>query len=161
AFGCSKSKTSAGDGSVPSALRVEPSDVELTVTDSAAATIDFKVIAIMNDGSELDVSSLAAWRIDDDRLGSFVSSSQFSAPGPRGGQGVIEVDYAGLSARASIRVIVQTSKSVANAPVDANTAFNVPAVPHPSNAFAFSYPSDHAMVPKNLVPMEIQFDAPG
>jgi hypothetical protein len=144
-------------------LRIAPQNPVLVVTNGVPAAQDFELFGTpAATGVEEKIAANVLWRTNDDRIGAFSSETtpRYTANGDRSGTAVIEAHVMMMVVSTSIRVELAMVHTENGAPNDAETKFTGPAVNDPARAASIVYPNDRAMIPKNLVPMLIQWDAP-
>jgi WD40 repeat protein len=143
-------------------LRIDPPNATITVSNGAAAAADFVLHAVDNQGADNVVSAGALWRTDDNAIGGFSSETapHYVANGNRAGVATIHALYNGLKANATVRVVLATSRMEAGAPGNADSLFGGPVSSDPATSPSIVYPPDGVVIPKNLVPMVLQWDAP-
>lgn len=152
----------AGAPSGPTALRIAPDNPTLRVVDGVPAELELELFATGATGIETRVESGAIWRAEDDRIGAFADERQprFSAASPsRAGRTAISAFFGGLSAQTTITVERSIVRSEGGAPIDAPMRFGGAPGQDPARAPAIVYPVEQVLIPKNLAPMTVQWDA--
>ena len=158
----------AGDGGglvspTLSKLVISPAALQLVVKGNTAVVQPFTVAGTFSDGHTEDVTSQAAFSIDDARLGTFVSGSSFTSGTAIGGTSFVRARVGTTSA--STGITVKLERSVSDSPPAASGLPPVPATPETKFGGAVDgtykpkivYPNDGVMVPPNVGPTEIHF----
>lgn len=144
-------------------LFITPENPTLTVINGVPASIDFELYGTDQTGTDQKITSTAVlWRTNDDRLGGFAEETRphYTANGDRAGTAMIEAHFGSLNATTNVRVELSVQRTEGGAPNDAEQKFTAPRVDDPARAALVVYPANQTMIPKNLVPMELQWDAP-
>lgn len=140
----------------PVSLRLTPEGpVTLVETSSGSAQQRFELRATLEDGSERVVSDAARWSVEPLTL-ALVNGPVLKSRG-QGGMGVIRAEWRGLTATADLEIRVERMVGVndPNLPPNPADAFANP--PQAGLAPTLSYPNPGAMVPPNLISLEVHF----
>lgn len=153
-----------GDASLGpvTALRLAPADPRLEADLGVPAALDLELYASNAAGQEQRIELGAIWRADDDRIGGFLDETRgrFTANADRAGPARVTAHYAGLTAETTVRVMLRATQTAPGAPSDAATRFGGPTGQDPARVPAVAYPETQVVIPKNLLPMQVQWDAP-
>jgi hypothetical protein len=139
----------------PGSLLLTPGTATIEVIDGVVALQAFTATVLMSDGSTIDVSESALFGVDSVRLGRF-EGARFAASGVVAGPGVITAWHEGLSAQASIVVLVRDVRIGEGVPAAAAGWFDA-AGEDPALAPEVVYPSDSTLVPPNLGELDVHW----
>lgn len=146
-----------------SSYRIAPADPTVVVTNGVPASVDFELFGTLSaTGVEEKITRPVLWRTSDDRLGDFTDEStpHYTATGDRAGVATIEAHPSATPVSTTIRVELVSKHTENGAPNDAETKFTGPMINDPARTASLVYPTDSTMIPKNLVPMLMQWNAP-
>ena len=91
------------NGKAVTALTIDPAQATL-VTDGSPATLQFRALATLSDGSSADVSSSVAWGWDQPALGGVDGAGLYTATGALGGVVAVGASLGGKSGAAVLTV---------------------------------------------------------
>ena len=138
-----------GDGSITGALTIEPADAILPSDGKQPASLTYKV---SRDGA--DVTAQATLWVQDGRIGGFSGNVFSSSPGGAG-KTFVYAKLGELMAQTTLTVRVTTVVVAPGTPADAPSRFG--GADDPSRAPALVYPGDGALLPPNIVEVEVHF----
>jgi hypothetical protein len=143
-------------------LRIDPSDTTITVANGVPASADFVLHAIDNQGTDSVVHTGALWRTDDNGIGAFPdeTAAHYVANGDRAGTTTIQAIFGGAKTTATVHVRLATTRIEGGAPPNADMLFGNNIQTNPAMSPSLAYPLDGVVIPKNLVPMVLQWDTP-
>ena len=138
-------------------LTVTPGDQTLAITDLAAppVTVPYAATGHFADGSERDVTTMVAWRVDNSAPGTFSSPGQFETSRRAGGHVVVSAIAGPVTGTASrtVGVTLTVTDPTFPPPLGADQLF-VPGTPvvtaDPVRSPTLLYPSDGTMFPQGL-----------
>ncbi len=148
---------------VVEALEVRPGTATLTVRGADTPTQDFVAYGHLSDGTEAAITS-AVWSLAPTPVATIdTNTGRVTATGRAGGTVSIEAQSAGgggrlLSARATLNVNVERVVLGASLVPDVAERFAGTPVEDPSRAVGLLYPLDGAVIPNNLLPIDVQWE---
>ncbi|MBK8010586.1 MAG: PD40 domain-containing protein [Deltaproteobacteria bacterium] len=151
------------DGTIVSAtLSLEPATSAIEVAFGEPTAVDFTLWTVAPDGGRSDVTPRAVFRVEDPSMGTFSTpSNRLIVSGERASVIVVEAFYGGATAEAKVAVSLLSRTRAPGVPVDIADRFNGPnASASTATRPTLLYPEDGVVIPKNLMPMEIQWSAP-
>lgn len=138
-------------------LAVTPGDQTLAISDLAAPplTVPYAATGHFADGSERDVTTMVAWRVDNPAPGTFPTAGRFETSQRAGGHVVVSAIAGAVTGTASLTVVVTLTvvDPTFPPPPGADTLF-APGTPvvtaDPMRSPTILYPSDATMFPQGL-----------
>jgi hypothetical protein len=157
-FGCGPGSSGGDDaGPTATALVIEPQNPTVVAQNGSASPIAFTAILKFSDGSTQPVDA-ASWSLDNARLGAIAADSgKFIASGDLAGTTQVKAAAAGLTAQATVTVLVEDTFFGVGVPSDAGDRFT-PAPTAGAGAPLLLYPLDRALVPSSLKAPDVQWD---
>jgi len=162
---CSHNGANNGDGgggddmAVPIAggdINIMPADVTLDITPGGTAQTQAYTAKLVNGG--MDVTSQAAWSVDDTSLGSF-SGNTFTSTVDHGGTTLVHASYNGLSGFATLHVKLHATVPSDNCPgCPPFPPDTTPMCTATAQTPIILYPNDGALLPPNTNVLTTQFD---
>jgi hypothetical protein len=147
-----------GDDSDVMAIEVEPAFTTITVPLGGTATQDYKVYGVTGSGKK-DITSTCQLGIDAN-FGSFTAATATVLP--RGGKTTITATCDELTGTALLGVNLVGDIVLPPAPSDAPVTFgNATVGTDAARTPVVEYPLDHAVSPRNMPPIEVQWTAAG
>lgn len=148
------------DGGGPGAvLVIAPATAEVELIDGQGGLQAFTATIEEGDQAPRDVTGSAAFSLSSTELGSF-SGATFTASGLTGGTTEVIATAEGLTATATLRVIVRETRVIEPAPADAAALFEA-ATEDAALAPSVVYPSGDSVVPLNLGNLDVHFTEAG
>jgi len=147
-----------GGGNGPAAsVRVDPAAATLTVElGGAPATQAYKAFATVN-GAEVEVTADCDWMVDPG-FGSISGGTLTAAA--RGGTTQVVASCSGATGASDLTIDLAGTILVGAAPADAPDLFDAaPAGSDPARTPVTVYPIDGAIAPRNLPPIDVQWQA--
>jgi hypothetical protein len=152
------------DGALPSqlaSLRIEPENATLVSTDGSTPVQIFQAIAVYTDGTERPAIA-PVFSIDTPSIGELdVASGTFVSNGIIAGQATITASVGGPSGAltATATVTVRIARTIVGPGVPSNVAVRFASTPinDPGRSAATVYPLDHAVMPQNVYPADVQW----
>ncbi len=147
-----------GDGSYD-ALRIDPDPATLTVALGSTATQPFQVFGV--DGSdETDITELCQLAVDP-AFGTFDAATLTAIA--HGGKTGVTATCGTQTGQAVLTITLAGRTDLGpDVPADADQLFDdATSTDDPTRAPAIEYPIDHAVAPRNIPPMEVQWKAAG
>ncbi|MCB9654140.1 MAG: PD40 domain-containing protein [Deltaproteobacteria bacterium] len=144
-------------------LDLEPAASALEVTFGVPSTIDFALWKTDANGARTNVTAFAVFRTKNALIGTFSTpSNRLVVSGERAGIIVVEAFYSGSTVETEVAVSLVATTRDPSLPADIADRFGGPiaSVSSGQQAPALLYPEDGVVVPKNLMPMEIQWSTP-
>ncbi len=142
-------------------LHITPENMELLHDGRTPATVQFRVMAVHQDGTETPAQG-PFWMIQDSRLGSLdPGTGAFASTLDRGGRTQIAVEASAMRADTMLSVRMEKTVLGPGVPADVPGRFQVPDATDPARRPALVYPEDGTMLPRNLRPIDVQWEAPG
>ncbi|HVR63594.1 MAG TPA: hypothetical protein VMU50_16955 [Polyangia bacterium] len=147
-------------GAAPSALRVEPAEVMVSIQNGSPATARFHAYGTVG-GHETDVTTAGTWSSDNPLLAS-VDATGAATTGTRfGGETTVRVTWQGAMATAHLRVrfvlAVDAPLPAGAAPLPAAPAGAFTGPADAARAPELVYPNDGVLLPPNLFEIEVHF----
>lgn len=145
------------DAAVFDEVRIEPSDATLHALDGAMPSQTFQAFVVADDGTEVAATD-PQFSFDGGALGALdPTSGTFVANGSVGGEATVTVTVGGLTASASLKVLVErtivpTELGDAPARFDAATP-----VDDAARRAGLVYPLDGVVMPQNVYPADVQW----
>lgn len=140
------------------AVSLDPATAELVAHDGARPSARFTVEGRYSDGSTRPLPG-GRFAIDPHALGAIDAEGLFVADGRFGGRGTVEVQAEGFTARAEVRVKLESVVFMPGTSTDAAGRFEVPPTTDPARAPSLLYPPDGAVMPQNVYPADIQWES--
>ncbi len=139
-------------------IEVTPPSATLQVLNGVQAQQDYKVIATLNSGESVDVTSGTSFSLDDTNLGSF-AEAVFQTSGAAGGVSTVRAVYLGQSASSDLTIVVNTDRLEDGVPANAADLFDA-ATTDAALLSDLVYPPTQAYIPPNLGDFEAHWTAP-
>ncbi len=146
-----------GAGDV-TAIRVEPDEVTVEVSDGSPAEIAFSAVAVFADGEEGPLD-LVSWSHTNLSVGEMSPSGVLTTTDANGGITEVVASHLGVEGRAEVTV-VYTADIVEEGVDPAVPEAFAAASPETSDAVAIRYPADGVVVPRNVEGLAFFWDQP-
>ncbi len=148
----------ATDSGPVATIRVEPPDLEVTITDGAAVMQPYTATLVEADGTESDVTTTAVFSFADTTFGSFATATA-TVTGFGAGPTRVQATVDGVSGDTGLTVYVR--QTVVDPGVDPTVPDRFEsATEDPTLAPTIRYPLDSILVPPNLGQFDVHWSNP-
>ena len=135
-------------------LAIEPPTATVTSLDGATATAGFAAMARYSDGSSSMLP--ASWLVSAPQLGAIDGNGLFTASGTVGGVVTLQASASGMSATATVTVVLALDENPAAVSAAVQAALTAATAADPSVVLA--YPYDGTVWPRGILPPILQWN---
>ncbi len=146
----------APNAATVTALRVDPSEVELEAWTGEPASVAFSAIATYGDGSE-GALDLVSWTLSNASIGTISSRGEYVSVDTNGGDATVTATHLDLSATASLSLRYRENLYEGELDSEVAAAFEA-AEGQEGEGIEVIYPLDGTAVPRNLAGLVVAWD---